>query len=276
MKKAITLLCLLALLMPLLLSCRGEPFAGLAVEVLDVGQSDCSLITIGDAVMMIDTGTVTERGTLRAALRRRGIEHLDYLVLTHPHEDHVGNARMLLETYTVGALIVPTTNRDSFDYALVMDAAEGTDTAVQTVSAGQTFSLGEAEVEILLAAYDVADPNNGSIVLRVSYGETAFLFTGDNEEAGEATLLETVAAEKLECDFLKAGHHGSANATGKELLAAATPLHVAVSCGAGNSYGFPDEAVLARLRAEGAVCHRTDTEGDLRYCSNGNDVWFEE
>ena len=270
--------CAAALLLFLLVSLFGcaTPDAALRVEVLDVGQSDCSLIVQGESVLMIDTGSATERAAVQAALRRLGIEQIDYLVLTHPHEDHIGNARMLIETYTVGALIVPPIEAEELVYELVLQAAERCSVPVHRVGAGDDFSLGSAAVEILQAGSLAEDPNNSSLVLHIRYGSTAFLFTGDNEIDGEGRLLHAVPSEQLDCDWLKAGHHGSENATSAELLAAVTPKYVAVSCGAENSYGFPHAKLLARVQEAGAQCHRTDTEGDLRYFSDGYDVWFDD
>ena len=118
-------ICLAALLLGvlLLLGCADRLQDGMTVEVLDVGQSDCTLITVGETVLMIDAATVTERAVVQAALDRHGIEHIDYLLLTHFHEDHIGNARMVLETYTVGALLVPPVETGELDQRLVIDTA---------------------------------------------------------------------------------------------------------------------------------------------------------
>ncbi|MBQ8357345.1 MAG: MBL fold metallo-hydrolase [Clostridia bacterium] len=257
-----------------LYGCGEEVFDGLRVEVLDVGQSDCTLITRGDAVCMIDTGTATERNTVQNALEDRGIDRIDCLLLTHPHEDHIGNARMLLETYAVGALILSPVESDDWGYQLVLDAAKQAGVPCQTAQVGDCFSVGEAVLEVLYVGNDPADPNNSSVIARVIYQETVFLFTGDAESVEEGALLDAIPAERLDCDFLKAGHHGSENSTGARLLAAATPTHVAVSCGKNNSYGFPDVALLQRLSEADVLWHRTDEEGTLCYVSDGRTVRF--
>lgn len=271
---ALLLLLIIGLLSPLLSGCADAPFDGLTVEVLDVGQSDCTLITYRDTVLMIDAATATERSTVQRALKERDIEQIDLLLLTHPHEDHMGNARMLIEVYAVGALILPPIQSEDVTWTWTLQTAAACGVTVHTVSAGQAFAVGEAEMEILQVGTDVADPNNSSIVLRLCYGETSFLFTGDNEEAGETALLSGIPADQLDCDFLKAGHHGSENATGEALLEAVRPAHVAISCGRDNSYGFPAAALLERLQAVGAEWHRTDKEGTLCYISDGQQVIF--
>ena len=263
---------LLALLIPLA-GCAAPQQFPFCVEVLDVGQSDCTLIRQGDAVLLIDTGTATERSAVRGHLADRGIDRIDLLLLTHPHEDHIGNGRMLLETYPVGALLLSPYTVEELGYDLVLNTAEQRGVPQQIVQAGESYPLGEAWVEILFA--DAAmDANDASIVLRITYGDTVFLFTGDATETAEAALLANVPLEKLDCDFLKAGHHGSDLSTGEALLRATTPEHVAISCGWQNSYGFPGEALLERLSVVGAEWHRTDTEGCLRYVSDGQRVSF--
>ena len=277
-KHAIWRLCAVALVLCLALSlvgCRkNETATELLVEVLDVGQSDCTILRQGDAVWMIDTGTAQRRGAVIGALLDRGIERIDCLVLTHPHEDHIGNARMLLEKYEVGTLIVSPYSTDDLTYRLVLEAAEQRGVTCYVASGGEGYSLGDAAVELLLADENAKEPNDASVILRVAYGKTAFLFTGDAELDGETALLSAVAAEKLDCDFLKAGHHGSETSCCEALLQAVTPTYVAISCGAENDYGFPHQALLSRLDAVGATYHRTDKEGTLCYLSDGEAVRF--
>ncbi len=275
---AMRITCVLAALCLLcsLLGCSPQATEGLCVEVLDVGQSDCTLITAGEHTLMIDAGTATEREAVRGALLDRGIQRLDYLLLTHPHEDHIGNARMLIETDTVRALIVSPMDSEELAYQLILNAAAEHELPVYTAKAGDTYAIGDATLEILLAIEAAEEINNASIICRVTYGETAFLFTGDAEGDGEAMLLASVSAEKLACDFLKAGHHGSDTSTGEALLQVATPQYVAISCGEDNDYGFPHKALLERLEAVGATWHRTDTEGTLTYVSDGISVRYEK
>ena len=275
---AIWRLCAIILALCFLMSlvgCRkNEVATGLSVEVLDVGQSDCTILRQGDAVWMIDTGTATERGAVISALLDRGIERIDCLLLTHPHEDHIGNARMLLENYEVGTLIVSPYATDDLTYRLVLEAAEKRGVTCHVAAAEEVYSLGGAAVEILLADGNAKESNDASVILRVTYGKTAFLFTGDAELDGETALLSTVAVERLDCDFLKAGHHGSDTSSCEALLRVVTPTHVAISCGADNEYGFPHQTLLQRLDAVGATYHRTDGEGTLCYLSDGEAVRF--
>ena len=257
-----------------LFGCQKQESEGLWVEVLDVGQSDCTLLTAGDAVLMIDAGTATEREAVLGGLRERGIEKLDYLLLTHPHEDHIGNARMLLETNTVKALILPPAASEDLGYTLVTASATAHNIPCHIAVAGDRYVVGDMTVEILFADGAPKEVNDGSVIFRVLYGDSVLLFTGDAEAAAETAALAAVPTETLDCDFLKAGHHGSSTSLGDAWLQAATPAHVAISCGADNDYGFPHAELLERLTEAGAEWHRTDTEGTLCYHSDGQTVTY--
>ncbi|MBR2312655.1 MAG: MBL fold metallo-hydrolase [Clostridia bacterium] len=248
----------------------------LYVYVLDVGQSDAVLLRCGEKTMLIDAATATEEQALHAELSRYGIKHLDYLVLTHPHEDHVGNARWVMENLAVETVLLPAAGSEDFIYDLICDTAARCSVA-KTAEAGQAFSLGGAKVEALVASgYEDAttdeDVNNAGTVLRVQFGEQVLLFMGDAEAEAELSLLSAYGAQYLDCDFLKVGHHGSATSTTELLLAAATPTVAAISCGRQNTYGFPHEAVLQNLTAFGTHIYRTDQSGTLVFGTDGKEL----
>ena len=248
----------------------------LYVYVLDVGQSDATLLRCGEKTMLIDAATATEEQALRAELSRYGIKHLDYLVLTHPHEDHVGNARWVMENLAVETVLLPAAGSEDFIYDLICDTAVRC-SFVKTAEAGQAFSLGGAKVDVLIAsgygdAATEEDANNASTVLRVQFGEQVFLFMGDAQAEAELSLLSAYDAQYLDCDFLKVGHHGSATSTTALLLAATTPTVAAISCGRQNTYGFPHEAVLQNLAAFQAHVYRTDQSGTLVFGTDGKEI----
>ena len=247
------------------------------VYVFDVGQSDATLLRCGEQTMLIDAGTATEELALRTALSRYGITHLDYFVLTHPHEDHIGNARWVIENIEVETVVLPAVPSDDYMYGLILGAASRCAQA-KTATRGQRFALGNAEIEVLLA--DAADmgaasddvANNGSTVLRAVFGTQVFLFMGDAEKEAELNLLSLYDAAYLDCDFLKVGHHGSSTSTTQQLLAVATPTVAAISCGKQNTYGFPHEAVLQNLAVFGVNVYRTDQSGILVFGTNGKEL----
>lgn len=248
----------------------------LYVYVLDVGQSDAVLVRCGTHTLLIDTGTATEEKALRRALARYGIEHIDYLLLTHAHEDHIGNARYLIENLSVGRVIMPSTAGTDYAYGLLADSA-AQNAAVTVAAVGQHFPLGGAGAEVLWAgdAGDGAkdeDANNASVVLRVCFGEQVLLFMGDAEEGTESALLDLYGPSVLDCDFLKVGHHGSSTSSSAAFLLATTPTVAAISCGKQNSYGFPHAETLENLTAVGAHIFRTDLSGTLVFGTDGHEM----
>ena len=244
--------------------------------VLDVGQSDAVLVRCGERTALIDTGTATEEKKLRSALVRYGIDRLDYLVLTHAHEDHIGNARWVIENLDVGIVLFPAVAPDDYSYQLLSRSAEHR-TKTQTAAAGQHFWLGKAKFEVLLADNNPElakgdGSNNASVVLRATFGTQSFLFMGDAEAEVEDELIGIFGAEILDCDFLKVGHHGSSTSTTAEFLAVATPTVAAISCGKQNTYGVPHAPILENLTAVGAHIYRTDESGTLVFGTNGEEL----
>ncbi len=266
-------LALLLLLCPLLLfgGC-AEQEDTLCVSVLDVGQSDCILLRQGERTMLIDTGSATERDRLVGELAAHGVKHLDVLVITHPHEDHYGNARTVLEKYGADTLLLSDAEAQEAAFALVTKTAERSGTEIKTVGDGYEFSLGDASCEVLCASVEGENLNNTSLVLRICFGDTVLLFMGDAEKEAELSLIAANGPEILNCDFLKIGHHGSDTATGEELLSAATPTVAVISCGVQNEFGFPHAAVLQRLEEARVSVYRTDLCGTLEFVLDGNEI----
>ena len=269
---ALLLLILLPVLAFSLISCTKDEVM-FRVCVLDVGQGDAILLSQGDHHMLIDTGTATERDELLGALEQYDVGYLEYLLLTHPHEDHTGNARAVLEKYHVAQLLTSDNEEEEPAYQLALDVAEQKDCPRNVLKRGDSFRLGDAVCEVLLAG-DV-DGNNGSVVLRVSFGANAFLFTGDAEADAEAALCylyDGDSGNRLDCDFLKVGHHGSSTASTELFLGLTTPQFAAISCGTDNEYGLPHSTVLDRFATVGTQVDRTDLSGTLVYISDGNEL----
>ncbi|MBP3395671.1 MAG: MBL fold metallo-hydrolase [Clostridia bacterium] len=246
----------------------------LLIDVLDVGQSDAILLRSGKESLLIDTGTATAELDLANELRRLGIRRLNTICVTHPHEDHYGNGRGLIASFPVGSLLLPEIATEDAAYALFLSEAAKREIPTVTAVVGVTLRLGECLVTVLSAGGQ--DPNNASVVLRVTCGDTVLLFMGDAEAEAEEHLLAGTDAALLDCDFLKVGHHGSDTGTTAAFLAAATPGIAAISCGRDNDYGFPHTGVLERLAAAGAAVYRTDEAGTLHFASDGHTVYVRE
>ena len=251
----------------------GAAQAGtLTVTWLDVGQGDAAVIQCGGQAMLIDGGKPEKSSYMYAWLQQHGLRYLDVIVATHVDADHIGGLSGALNYASVGTAYCPVTTgtTETFQSFVKYLAQRGKQITVPT--AGATFTLGGAQVQILGPLHSAEDSNDNSIVLKVSFGATSFLFTGDAERAEEQDLLN--AGVNLQSTVLKVGHHGSDTSTSYPFLRAVAPQYAVISVGAGNSYGHPTEAVLSRLRDAGVTTFRTDMQGEITAVSDGQTVNF--
>ena len=246
---------------------------GLNVHFIDVGQADAALLTCGGQAMLIDGGNVDDSSLVVSYLENQGISHLDYVLCTHAHEDHVGGLSGPLNTCTVSHVLAPVTEYDSKAFEDFSKYTQAQGLSIEVPTPGDTFSLGQAQVTILGPVKEYEDTNNTSIVLRVDYGQTSFLFTGDMERQAEEDLLQ--AGCQLEATVLKVGHHGSDTSTSYPFLRAVMPQYAVISVGAGNSYGHPSEDTLSRLSDADVTVYRTDQQGTVVAYSDGTQVTFQ-
>ena len=276
MKKTLSLLITLALCLCLAAFSSGNDTpetSAFAVHFIDVGQADAALVLCDDEAMLIDGGNAADSSLIYAYLEKHSIGHLDYIVCTHPHEDHVGGLASALNYATVDNALSPVTDYDSKAFESFVKYLDKQDVSITVPSAGDTFTLGSATVEVLGPIDDsVAEPNNLSIVLRVAYGDTSFLFTGDAEREEEQDIVD--AGYFLQSTVLKVGHHGSTNSTTYPFLREIMPEYAVISVGADNTYGHPAEDVLSRLRDADVKVYRTDMQGDVICTSDGETVSF--
>lgn len=251
----------------------GTSQAGaLTVTWLDVGQGDAAVIQCGGQTMLIDGGKPEKSSYIYAWLQQHGLSYLDVIVATHVDADHIGGLSGALNYASVGTAYCPVTTgtTETFQSFVKYLAQRGKQITVPT--AGETFALGGAQVQILGPLHSAEDSNDNSIVLKVSFGATSFLFTGDAERAEEQDLLN--AGVNLQSTVLKVGHHGSDTSTSYPFLRAVVPQYAVISVGTGNSYGHPTEAVLSRLRDAGVTTFRTDMQGEITAVSDGQTVNF--
>ncbi len=243
----------------------------LGVFFLDVGQADCTLIrSPGGKYMLIDAGKNNGAAKLVKMLKGYGVSELEYMVLTHPHEDHVGGADTVLGNFKVKTVLMPDVGADSATWRDVMNAIEAEKCEEIIPLPGNTYKFFEGCSFTVLAPYDTDEElNNCSIVLRLDYGETSFLFTGDAETEEEKSILENGRGSELKADVLKVGHHGSSSSTSKEFLSAVSPAVAVISCGEDNDYGHPHQSTLSALKNQNITFYRTDRSGTVLVQSNG-------
>lgn len=247
------------------------PVSGeLQVSFIDVGQGDSILVELGEEAMLIDCGTRSAGDDVLAYLAEEQVTALDHLVLTHPHEDHIGGAVDVLDNIPVGQVLMPEKTHTSATYGNTLDASARQGSAVTLAEPGSSFSLGDAVVEVLAPVQDYDDLNNCSVVLRLRYGETSFLFTGDAEAPAEADILNSGA--DVDADVLKLGHHGSDTSTAQDFLDAVSPEIAIASCGLDNEYGHPGSSTVEKLAASDIPLYRTDLQGTIQVTSDGENI----
>ncbi|MCL4533758.1 MAG: MBL fold metallo-hydrolase [Bacteroidetes bacterium] len=280
----VVLLAAAFLLLSLPAACRGPaptPTAGqeLLLAMLDVGQADSVLLrSPAGRTMLIDAGNEAAdvNRVILPFLKARGITSLDYLVLTHPDQDHVGGMPALLDAFPVGSFVdsvQPGITNQSYLHTLQRVQGKG----IKPVKArrGQpALELGAStEVQVLAPEEPLiggsSPTNNNSIVLRVTYGGVSALLTGDMEHEEEQRLLDH--RDDLRSQILKVAHHGSQGTTSSEFLDAVNPEVALISVGAGNSYGHPHRQLLQRLESRRLKSYRTDLNGTIQLLIDGSD-----
>ena len=206
------------------------PSSGFKIHFIDVGQADAALVICDGKTMLIDGGNKDDSNLIYAYLKKQGVTHLDYIVATHAHEDHVGGLSGALNYATVGTVFCPVRSYNSQAFKNFVSNVEKQGKSLTVPSVGQSFSLGSATCTIL-AVNTTSDTNNTSIVLRIVYGSTSFLFMGDAERDVEQVLLNR--GVPLKSTVLKVGHHGSYTSTSYAFLNSVMPAYGIISCGQG-------------------------------------------
>jgi beta-lactamase superfamily II metal-dependent hydrolase len=240
---------------------------------IDVGQGDAALIRTAAGDVLIDASTNSAEDELKAYLDALGVTTLEYAVFTHPHEDHIGGADMVINTYNVKRVLMPEKEHDSKTYDYMMDAIETRECDLILSEPDYAFTVGEVTFTVLAPlGTSYTELNDFSIVLRAEYGATTVMFTGDAETKSEEEILERYSSiGKLDCDILKVGHHGSTTSTSDEFLAAVSPDHAVISVGEGNSHGHPHAEILTKLENRNISIWRTDLHGSIVFVSDGGE-----
>lgn len=246
------------------------PMDGLYVHYIDVGQGDSELVCCGGEYMLIDAGEPSASDAVLEYLDGLGIDKLDYMVCTHGHADHCGGLDAVLENLEVETVFTSPYPGNGAAYEIFSDAAYAAGLDLTVPELGESYRLGEASFSFIGPLEEYDDVNDNSLVLRLEYGDTSFLFTGDMETKAEKDLINDGA--ELRCDVLKVGHHGSSGSSCYQFLYEAQPSIGVISCETGNRYGHPHEETLSRLEDADVTVYRTDLEGSIVIFSDGMKV----
>lgn len=240
-----------------------------SIHFIDVGQADAALIECDGHYMLIDGGNKEDSNLIYSVLKKAAVPKLDMIVGTHAHEDHIGGLPGALNYTTADLVLSPVTSYDSEAFEDFKKYADKNGGGLVIPSVGDTYSLGSSEVKII-GVNETDDTNNTSIVLKITYGQTSFLFTGDAEREAEQAILDRNA--DISATVLKVGHHGSDTSTSYVWLREIMPEYAIISVGEGNSYNHPTDEVLSRLRDAEVKTYRTDLNGDIFLTSDGKTV----
>ncbi|NLU10693.1 MAG: MBL fold metallo-hydrolase [Tepidanaerobacter acetatoxydans] len=246
----------------------------LEVHFIDTGQSDSIFIKSPNGKsMLIDAGNNDDGQTIIDYIERLNVHRLDFVVGTHPHEDHIGAMDDIIEHFDIGKILMPKVTANTKTFKDVLLAVKDKGLKVTSARGGMEFSLDEGvNIDILApnsSSYESL--NNYSIVIKLTYGNTSFLFTGDAEKISEEEMLKN-ENYNLNADVLKVAHHGSSSSTTKEFLSAVSPRYAVICVGSDNPYGHPHKETLELLSDYGVQVYTTADNGNILITSDGQNI----
>ncbi|MDD4699371.1 MAG: MBL fold metallo-hydrolase [Oscillospiraceae bacterium] len=240
----------------------------ITIDFLNVGQGDCELVILpNNRTMLIDAGNRNDGDLIVDYLNSLKIKTLDYVICTHPHEDHIGGMRDIIENFDIGQLYLPQFSEDDTPttriYEDLLEAANDKKLSITNSVAGLSI-LEEQGLDIHMVApksTDYGDLNDYSAVVYLKFNNTVALFMGDAGKPSEEEIINN--KYDVDADILKVGHHGSSTSSSKEFISAVSPETAIISCGINNSYNLPNDSTLVTLNNAGADIYRTDIIGTI-------------
>ena len=253
----------------------GNTNGNIEISYLDVGQGDAAYIRVNGLDILIDAGPRSDADKLLKQLEEKNIDDFEIVIATHPHEDHIGGMTKVFEKYEVKSFYMPkvTSTTKTFENMMKAVSNEGLKVKVKVINEGTSIDIGEGAKFIAYSpnkdTYD--NLNDYSPIMKLTYGNKSFIFTGDAEKSVESEVLKSYANE-LKADVIKFGHHGSSTSSTKEFIDAISPQYGIISCGVDNSYGHPHREILDIIKNMGIEAYRTDKQGQITITSDGNTI----
>ena len=243
------------------------------VHYIDVGQGDSILIQVNNKNLLIDAGPNSDKKKLLNYLSSLNLDKLDYVIATHPHEDHIGNMDNVINNYNVLAFYAPKVQTTTKTFEKMVDSLKSKNLKINVIKKGtDSIDLGEnTKVTVFSPTKDsYEDLNNYSPVIKIQYGKTSFLFTGDAQKDVEKEIL--ASNEDISADILKVGHHGSSTSTTNDFLKKVNPSIGVISVGQDNTYNHPNDDTIKRLNENKVTIYRTDKDGTVVFSSDGSKI----
>ena len=251
----------------------GEDIAKLIVHFIDVGQGDSALLESDGEFVLIDAGERDYGDKVLNYIKNRGADELKYVIATHPHSDHIGGMKTVINGIDAENFITVETDCSTYTWTKLLTAVDNNDINYIDAEVGDTYTFGEATFTIMGPLSDSYNGyNNYSVVTKVECGDVSFMLTGDAEKESEYEMV--AAGEDLSADVLKCGHHGSSTSNTAKFLKAVNPAYAVISCGKNNDYGHPHKETMQKLNALGCDIFRTDTMGTIVACTDGKALTF--